>query len=222
MTVLILGVATNKLYANDLDPDDRAQPYLVGVAAELMTPDGRAFGRHGPRAVRLPIDTSMQAGASDVNKITTRMARQSGASQKWAVYGLIEMLCEAKFAVSYGDMTRKTISSIIIRIAGPDTKRWLEEWQRPGVEWVDLRTPATQICKLAYDPPNALGGYRWPSRAEAAAAILDAAAISYIAACDSDVDSMAGHNCQTDAQIFLAMRSRGLIEAGEPTHEVAA
>lgn len=222
MTVLIIGVATNKLFANDLDHDDRAQPYLVGVAAELMTPDGRAFGRHGPRAVRLPIDTSMQAGASGVNKITTRMARQSGASQKWAVYGLIEMLYEAKFAVSYGDMTRKTISSIIIRIAGPDTKRWLEEWQRPGVEWVDLRVPATQICKRPYDPPNALGGFRWPSRAEAAESLLGPEAVAALAIDGALMNSAAWQNLKTDRALFLALRSRGLIEAGEPTQEVAA
>lgn len=220
MTTLILGVATNKLYANDLDPADRAQPYLVDVAAELMSADNRTVDLL-KRTVRLPKDTSMQAGASGVNKITTRTARRSGASQRSIVYMLIEMLNEARYVISFSDMTKKVIGSVIQRIA-PNDPEWLAGWNRAGVEWVDLRVPATQICKRPYDPPNALGGFRWPSRAEAAESLLGPEEVAALAIDGALMNSAAWLNCQTDKAIFLALRSRGLIEAGDPTQEVAA
>lgn len=220
MTALIIGVATNKLYANDLDPGDRAQPYLVDVAAELMTADGRTVDLI-KRTVRLPKDTSMQAGAMQVNGVTTRTARRSGASQRSIVYMLIEMMNEARYAVSFSDMTRKTVASVIARIA-PNDPEWLAAWQRPGIEWCDLRTPATQICKLPYDPPNALGGYRWPARAEAAAEILGPAVCKGFEVEETYANSAAWTNYKIDKSLFLAMRSRGMIEAGEPSRGVAA
>jgi hypothetical protein len=221
MTILVIGIATNKLFALDLAPDDRAQPYLVDVAAELMSSDGKPTDLI-KRTVRLPKDTSVQVGAQDVHKISTRTARRAGATQKWAVYGLVELINEARYAVSYSDMTRRVISSIIMRVAGNDAEQWLANWDRAGVEWVDLRVPATQICKRPYDPPNALGGFRWPTRVEAADSLLGPEAVAALATDGALMNSAAWLNLKTDRAIFLALRSRGLIEAGEPAHEVAA
>jgi len=220
MTCLIIGLATTDLMRHDLPLDDRGQPWLVDIAAELMAADGRAVDII-KRTVRLPRDTTVKNGAQDIHKISTRSARRSGATQRWACFTLIEMLNEARFAISYSGMTREVISSVITRIAGNDAGQWLSAWQRAGVEWIDLRTPATQICKLPYDPPNALGGYRWPSRAEAAEKVLGAA-YGDIASDEMAQNSAAWHNMKTDRWLYIAMCGRGLIEAGEPNREVAA
>lgn len=219
--ILVLGVATTKLLQSDLPLDDRSQPWLVDVAAELMSMDGRTTDLI-KRAVRLPKDTSIQVGAQDVHKISTRTARRSGASQRSIAYLLIELLNEARYVVSYSGMTAHVITSVIMRVAGNDAEQWLANWHRPGVEWIDLRTPATQICKLPYDPPNALGGYRWPARAEAAAEILGPAVCKGFEVEETYANSAAWTNYKIDKSLFLAMRSRGMIEAGEPSRGVAA
>lgn len=210
MTILCVGIATNRLLRQDIPMDDRAQPWLVDVAAELMSEDGKTIDMI-KRTVRLPKDAAMQQGAEDVNHITTRSAKRAGGTQKSICYVLMEMMNEARFAVSYGDMTKKVVASIIQRSAGKDTEQWLLSWNRPGVEWVDLRTPATQICKLPHDPPSER--FRWPSRSEAAVTFLGETEATLLVADGDVMKSAAWLNMRTDRALFIAMREAKLIEA---------
>jgi len=219
--ILVLGIATNKLYRHDVDIDDRSQPYLVDIAAELQAPDGKPIDLV-KRSIRLPQDAAMQAGAESVNKISTRAARRAGATQRWAVYCLMEMINEAKYAVSYGDMTRNVVASVIARVAGTDAQQWLGAWQRPGVEWIDLRTAATQICKFPYEPPNDKGGYRWPSRLEAAETLLGPLACAELAGDGATMSSAAWQNMKTDMALFAALRERGVIDVMNEATEATA
>ncbi len=203
---LFVGLATSKLLRSDLPTDDPSQPWLVDVAAELSTPDGKMVDLL-KRTVRLPKGAAIQDGASAVHHISTRTARRSGAHQRWVCYGLLELLNEANVAVSFGDMTRRAVSSVIERVAGSDVRQWLAQWNRAGIEWADIRSPATQICKIERDSGD---GYRWPSRAEAAAAILDPGELAVLTA--EEQYGSAWHNMKTDKAIFMSLRERNAIE----------
>lgn len=208
--ILFVGIATNKLPRADLPLDDAAQPWLMSIAAELTAADHfTATTALFNRAVRLPKGVSVQEGAEGVHGISTRTGRRSGCTQRWIAYGLLELLNEADVAVTYGDMMRKVFTSVIMREAGSDAQRWLAQLNRTGIEWVDLRTSCTEICKLP-NTKSDIGGYRWPSRAEAAESVLDADKVD-------ELEEEAGYgaawqNMRTEKALFFALQAKNIIE----------
>lgn len=208
--ILFLGIATNKLLRADLPLDDPAQPWLMDVAAVLTEGEHVCSTAIFKRSVRLPKDVSVQQGAESVHGISTRSGRRSGATQRWVVFGLLELVNETKTVVIYGDMTRKVVQSIIMREAGHDSERWLSQWNRTGIQWVDLRTACTEICKLPREKQTDMGGYRWPSRTEAAAAICGDVAMAKLAA--ESHSGSAWLNMRTEQAIYYALRDRNVLE----------
>jgi hypothetical protein len=196
-----LDVETTKLMRRDIATDDRAQAWLVEAAIELCTMDGERTDVIS-RRVRLPNDASVQPGAEVVHGISTRQARRSGCTQRWAMYGLLECLNEARYAISYGTFDREVGASLIERVAGPEVDNWLRMWNRPGLEWINCITVATAACKIPSG--HETGGYRYPS--------LDAAGEILCGLPKRDGQHRSLDDLGRLKSVFFALRERGMIE----------
>jgi hypothetical protein len=146
--IALLDIETTDLLRKGAAPSDASQPWLVSFAAELATDDGETLALIN-RRVRLPENTSIKDGAERVHGISTRQARRAGCSQRWAMFGILELLNESSAAYSYGSFDRDVGASLIERIAGNDLESWRRMWNRPGLQWVNVMVPATAACKLA-------------------------------------------------------------------------
>lgn len=164
MPALLIDTETSDLLRDDLPLDDPSQPWIVVVAAELVTDDGAALDFI---SLRIKADgRSIRSGATQVHGISTRQASRSGVSEIAALAILCDLAAQADSMVGYGvGFDRKVVESALLR-----RKKDPRMWVRPGIQVVDLIPACAAICKIPSEHPS--GGYKWPSLDQAAQAIL--------------------------------------------------
>lgn len=198
---LFVDAESTDLIKEDLPPSSPEQPWLVQVGADLSDQNGKTTG-FLRRYVRLPENASVRPGAEAVHGISTRQARRHGATQRWALYGILEMMNEARFAISYGRFDRDLGASLIQRIGGSETGQWLQQWSRPGLEWINLITTCSALCKIPGE--HFSGGFKWPS--------LDVACEVLLGEAPREAEHDSWDDCQRLKRLFFALKERNALE----------
>lgn len=197
--ILFADIETSGLIKRELPMDHVGQPWAVSMAAMLATIDGEEMDAFHTR-IRAEEGRKIAPGAEAVHGISSRAAGRSGVSEVVALGMLCGFSAQAKYVIGYGiDFDRKVVESLLMR-RQKDTRLWT----RPGLEFVDLMLPCTQICKIEPKEPRSDGNWKWPSLDEAIQHILGEA-------------PRAGHHHANEdigyvRRLYLELRKRNMLE----------
>lgn len=203
---VVLDLETSGLYREDLSMDDPGQPWAIQIAAVLC--NGAGLVTNAFSHIVKADNRRIKEDALKVHGISDRAAAQVGVHERRVLGILTDMLKTASMTemrvVTYGDMDRKIIASLLARYAlllnKPSTSfdpLWLT---RPGVQFINLQRPyLQQLCQL----PGEFDDYRWPTLDEAAQIILGRKAR------EGHHDAYEG--CVILKDLFVECARRGLI-----------
>lgn len=175
--ILVIDVETSGLYRDDLPMDDEGQPWAMQIAAGLWNSAGvgtQYFSHIIKSEGRRTKDNALK-----VHGISDRATAQIGISQNRVLGVLTDMLKTASMTemkvVTYGDLDRRVIASLLARYAvflgKPSHAHDLLWFSRPGVQFIDLQKPyLQQLCKLPSGFDD--GSFKWPTMDEAADIVL--------------------------------------------------
>jgi DNA polymerase III epsilon subunit-like protein len=195
--MLALDTETSGLIPHGVPKGNPAWPFIVQVGAILFDLDGTERAVFGSQ-VRSDGKT-ISPGAEKVHGISTRSARRDGVSELAALAVISGFAAQASIITAFNaKFDIDIIESSLIRL-GKSTRMVV----RPGVEIVDLIPPAAQLCKLPSGHES--GSYRWPS--------LDAACAAILGEPERIGPHVALHDAGRAKRLFLALRSRNLLEA---------
>lgn len=171
--ILILDLQTSGLYLKTMSLDSDQQPWAPYMAALQCDRDGRVVNHF---ATYIKADgRQVKNGAIEKHNIDAAMCNRIGLPQNRALGFLIDMLKVSPFdtalkVVTYGDMDRMVIASMLARFAisiGRPSNTYDQVWlSRKPMQFIDLQKPYAQhACAIQTDDGD--GGFKWPTFAEA-------------------------------------------------------
>lgn len=217
MTLLFLSIATSGLPKNSLSADSRQQPWIVRMAAELTTEDGKTIEQFacGIRAGDRKIDSEATAR----HGITSTYAARSGVDESFALSLVCGLKMKAKadgtvrpdkpglasnarYVICWdAEFVRKVIGGLFERLGEPASA-----WVRPGLQFISLQELCAPWLRLPSAKGDESGTYRKPTRDEAAGFFLGAEPRS--------LPHMVDDNLRIEKALFPALRDRGALEIG--------
>lgn len=215
MTTLFLSIATSSLIKRSLAEDSRQQPWIVRMAASLVS-DGGDVQESFSCGIRAE-GRSIDPGAAHVHGITSAAAQRSGCYEFFAlgmVCGLKAngsrrttdypgMASNARYVVGWNvGFIKSVIGSLFARHGEPSGA-----WIRPGLSFIDLQTSASPWCRLPAPEGSEDGQYKLPTRDEAASVLLGAE--------PRTVPHTVDQNILLERAIYQALAERKAFEMGE-------
>jgi hypothetical protein len=166
MPLLFLAIETTGLIHDGMALDAEQQPRVTELAAELCDAEARSL-----RPPRLSCELvrsagwRVQAAAQNVHKVSSLRLLKEGVPEDLAMWTVKAKADEASAVIAYqGDFTRRVVESILLRAKHGKRDEWLASWYRPGLQFLDLGTICTPMCRIK----DATGSdYRRPKIEEA-------------------------------------------------------
>lgn len=199
MSVLILDTETTGLPKKDLPWEAPEQPRMVQYSAALFDDDGTPVSAVRNQYVD-PGTALIDKGAEATHGISVRKAKRFGIKESVALANITAMKGKVSRVVMFGPaFDRNVIAGGLRRLK---MKAFIEMWEQPGVEWVDVKELMTGLIGEKFDDD----GLKWPSLEECCENFLK---VEHVGKHQSwpDVEVTAG--------IFWELVKRGIIKGME-------
>lgn len=175
MSALFISIATSSLLKDTLPADSKQQPWIVRMATQLVSADGRVEAGFCT-SIRAE-GRKIESGATAKHGITSTQADRGGVYELFVLGAACGLKAGGKRPTDYpglasmaryvvcwnADFVRAVIGSMFARHGEP-----ADAWVRPGLQFISLQQVVTPFCKLTASE----GGYRLPKRDEAVSVLL--------------------------------------------------
>lgn len=167
MAYLFVDCESSGLFKANLPMDSEQQPWIVSLAAELVSDAGQQIAciNTGIRANGRKITD----GAQKVHGVSSALAGRTGVSELAALgvlCGRESLASQARYVIGHGvSFDRDIITSVLAR-NGRDATTWV----RPGLTFIDTMLAATPFCRIPAERDD--GAFKWPSLDETSEMLL--------------------------------------------------
>lgn len=216
MSALHISIATSSLVRRSLPEDSRQQPFICRIAASLCDANGNETD-HFACLIRSEDGKRVDPEATRRHGITSAACTRSGVAERFALGMVLGYrahgtkrpidlpgLASCASAVVCWDagFVRAVINARYAQHGEPHGS-----WIRPGLQFHSLQHLSAPWCRLPAPEGDSDGGYKLPTRDEAAAVLLGAEP----RALPHTVDA----NLMIERAIYRALAERKAFEMGE-------